>query len=296
MALSLRIDRRSTERWFGYVKSALWPYFRPQVIGAEKLPRGRGLIVGCHSGVIPYDAACTLVAIREATGRFSYAIGDFFFGRLPFVEQFLHAKGALIGRPEVVEAALRDGNLVLLFPGGALDMERSYLTQRYRIVPHRGFAPGRGGYIKIALRTRTPIIPLAVVGAEEVHVMLGHFRIPARVFGVRFFPLVLFPFPLPAKMYIRFGEPFLLPGTPADADDQQRVDELNVLVRRRVQRLIDDTVRRRHGVIFSVYEDGPPPRPPAPARRPATARRPRRIASAEVQPRPPAHRASEPEA
>ncbi|MFI5395500.1 MAG: lysophospholipid acyltransferase family protein [Candidatus Binatia bacterium] len=253
---SFGFDQATAERWLGYVRTALWPYFRPQVISAENLPAGRALIVGCHSGVVPYDAACTLVAIHEATGRFARSIGDRFFGRIGFIDEFLRQQGAIVGRPDVVEALLRSGNIVLLFPGGARDMERSYLTQRYRVVPHRGFAPGHGGYIKLALRTGSPIVPLAVVGAEEAHVVLTNFPGIVRVTGLPFAPLVLFPFPLPTKLYIRFGEPFSLPGTAADADDQRRVDQLNVMVRRRVQHLIDDTVRRRRGVIFSTYENG----------------------------------------
>ena len=134
-------------------------------------------------------------------------------------------------------------------------MERSYLTQRYRVLPHRGFAPGRGGYVKLALRTRAPIVPLAVVGAEEAHVMIANVPPIARAVGVPFFPLVLSLLPLPVKLYIRFGPPIVLPGTAVDAKDQQKVDHLNTMVRRRVQQLIADTVRRRRGVILSTYDE-----------------------------------------
>ncbi len=255
---ALGFDQATAARWLGYVRSALWPYFRPRVIGAENLPSGRALIVGCHSGVIPYDAACTLVAVHEATGRFAHSIGDNLFGRIGPVEEFLRRQGALVGRRSVVEAALRGGHLVLLFPGGARDMERPYLTRRYRVLPHRGFAPGRGGYIKAALRMGAPIVPLAVVGAEEAHVMLGNVPPLARALGMPLFPLLLFPFPLPVKLYIRFGKPIVLAGGPADARDQRAVDRLNEVVRRRLQRLIDDTRRRRQGWIFSTYDDRVP--------------------------------------
>ena len=248
-------DAATAARWLGYVRGALWPYFRPRVIGSEHLPKGRALIVGCHSGVIPYDAACTLVAIHDATGRFSRAIGDNLFGQIGVVQDFLRRQGAVVGRPEVVEQLLRAGQYVLVFPGGARDMERPYLTQRYRVLPHRGFAPGHGGYIKIALRTRSPIVPLAVVGAEEAHVMLTNLPPIARALGVPLFPLLLFQAPLPVKLYVRFGSPIVLPGTPADAKDQQKVDQLNRMVRRRVQQLIDDTVRRRSGVIWSTFDE-----------------------------------------
>jgi len=251
---SFGFQRATAERWLGLVRATVWQYFRPQVLGAEHLPRGRALIIGCHSGVIPYDAACTLIAIHEATGRFSRAVADNVFGQVGFVEDFLRQQGAVVGRPQTVEALLRAGHLVLVFPGGARDMERPYLTERYRVLPHRGFASGHGGYIRIALRTRTPIVPLAVVGAEEAHVMLRNVPLVARAIGAPLFPLVLFPLPLPVKLYIRFGRPILLPDPPAAANDQRRVDQLNAMVRRRVQRLIDDTVRRRHGLVFSTYQ------------------------------------------
>jgi 1-acyl-sn-glycerol-3-phosphate acyltransferase len=252
-------DRASARRWLGYVRSVLWPYFRPEVIGAERLPSGRGLIIGCHSGVLPYDAASVLVAINEATGRYARSIGDDLFGRSRYLRHHLRRQGAVVGRPRVVEQLLRAGHLILLYPGGARDMERPYLTQRYRVLPHRGFAPGRGGYVKIALRTATPIVPLALVGAEEAHVMLANLAPLARLLGLPLFPLLLFPLPLPTRLYIRFGEPFALPGKPSDAEDQKRVDRLNRMVRQRVQRLIDDTLRRRRGVIFSTYRNGDSP-------------------------------------
>jgi len=264
----LGFDAPTAARWLAAVRAVTWPYFRPQVIGAEHLPRkGPGLIIGCHSGTIPYDAACTLVAVHDATRRFARSIGDHLFGRVAGIEAFLRRQGALVGKPEVVEAVLRAGQLLLLFPGGSRDMERPYLTQRYQVLPHRGFATGRGGYIKMALRTQAPIVPLAVVGAEEAHVMLGTAPVLAKVFGVPFFPLLLFPLPLPVRLYIRFGEPIVLPGAPDDADNQRHVDRLNTMVRQRVQALIDDTVRRRRGVIVSTYDAT------APARRRPSGRR-----------------------
>ena len=250
-----RFDPATADAWLRGVRAVLWPYFRPRVMGIDHLPQGRALIVGCHSGVIPYDAACAVAAIHAATGRVCRSIGDRFFGSATAMEDFLNRCGAMVGDPSLVEAALRHDDAVLLFPGGARDMERSYLTDAYRVVPHRGFAPGRGGYIKAALRTGAPIVPLAVVGAEEIHVMLGNWAAGARVLGVPLWPFVLSPLPLPAKLYLRFGAPIRLRGTPADARRQDRVDALNRQVQARLQRLITDTVRRRRGIIFSRYDE-----------------------------------------
>lgn len=250
-----RFDPATAETWMGRVRALLWPYFRPQLIGVEHLPAGRALLIGRHSGLVPYDAACAIAAIHEATGRVCRGFGDRFFGTIPGVEEFLNRCGAGIADPAVAAAALRRDDAVLVFPGGALDMGRSYLTDAYRVVPHRGFAPGNGGYIKLALRTGAPIVPLAVVGAEEAHVVLGNWAAGARLLGTPLLPFVLFPLPLPVKLYLRLGAPIRLRGTPADARRQERVDALNRQVQRRLQRLIDDTVRRRRGIFVGGYDE-----------------------------------------
>ncbi|MEX2557703.1 MAG: lysophospholipid acyltransferase family protein [Actinomycetota bacterium] len=249
-------DERSAERSIGLLRATVWRYFHPTVIGGGNIPDGRALIVGCHSGVMPYDAACLFVGVHEATGRYPRFIADRMFGRVDPIGRFLARQGAIVGTPDVVESLLEENQPVVLFPGGAPDMTRPYLTQRYRVLPHRGYAPGNGGYIKIALRTGSPIVPLAVVGAEEAHIMLGNIPQVARLVSMPFFPVVLFPMPLPTKIFIRFGKTIHLPGTPRDADDQHTVDRLNEIVRKRVQRLIDATLRHRRGIIFSRYERG----------------------------------------
>ena len=249
-----RFDPATAERWLGRVRALLWPYFRPQLIGVEHLPRGRALLIGRHSGVLPYDAACAIAALHEATGRVCRGFGDRFFAAIPGVEDLLNRCGAAIADPAVAAAALRRDDAVMVFPGGALDMGQSYLTDGYRVVPHRGFAPGRGGYIRLALRTGAPIVPLAVVGAEEIHVTLGNWAAGARAIGVPLWPLVLSPLPLPAKLYIRLGKPIRLRGSAADARRQERVDALNRRVQARLQRLIDDTVRRRRGIFTGGYD------------------------------------------
>jgi len=250
----LGFDPVFTKRWFFVLDQTLGRYFRPTVLGAENLPAGRGLVIGCHSGVVPYDAACLVVAIRKHTGRFARAVGDRFFGRNAAVERYLRGCGAIIGDPTAVEAALRRDELVVVFPGGALDMCRP-IWERYRVRAHRGFAPGRGGYVKAALRTGSPIIPVAVVGAEETHLMLGNVGPLARLLGWPFFPIVASPWPLPAHIYLRFGAPIHLDAPPGAAGVQSVVDRLNVEVRQTLQTLIDDTVRHRRGIYWSTYVD-----------------------------------------
>jgi 1-acyl-sn-glycerol-3-phosphate acyltransferase len=254
MTANPEFDPAATRASLALVRETVARYFRLEVFGTEHIPRGRSMVVGCHSGVIPYDAACTLVAIAEGTGRLARAVGDRMFGRLPAVERYLRRRGAIVGRPAETEALLRAGNIVLVFPGGAADMTRPIWRHRYRVLPHKGFAPGHGGYIKIALRTRAPIVPLAVIGAEEAHMLLANLPGLARWLGVPLLPLVASIIPLPVKLYVRFGAPIHLDGSAAAARKQNVVDRLNTQVRLAVQRLIDDTRRRRHGVVWSSYD------------------------------------------
>jgi len=142
---------------------------------------------------------------------------------------------------------------VLCFPGGADDMRRP-IWRRYRLAANRGFGPGRGGYVKAALRTRSPIVPIAVVGAEEVHALLGDVPMLARVLGTPFFPIVASAVPLPARIYLRFGAAVRFAEPPEAADDQETVDRLNGAFQERLQALIHDTVRRRHGIYWSDFD------------------------------------------
>jgi 1-acyl-sn-glycerol-3-phosphate acyltransferase len=245
-------DPVTTKRWFWAVDQTICRYFRTTVLGAGHIPPGRALIIGCHSGVLPWDAATLVVAIRKHTGRFSRHIGDRLFAVAATIEQFLTTRGVVIGTPQALERLLANDEIVVLFPGGARDMTRP-IWERYAVRPHAGFAPGRGGYIKAALRTRTPIVPVAIIGAEETHLMLANVPALANRLGLPLFPIVASPLPLPARIYIRFGEPIALDASPVAADDQATVDCLNDGVRRTLQHLIDDTVAHRRGIYWSSW-------------------------------------------
>lgn len=249
-------DPELTKRLFAILERTVYRYFRVHVLGTDHLPSGRGLVVGCHSGVLPWDATCLVVALHRATGRFSRNVGDRFFEGLGALGRLLRTTGVVIGERGAVERLLEQEHLVVVFPGGADDMRRP-IWRRYRLLPSRGLRPGRGGYVKAAIRTGSPIVPVAIVGAEEIHLMLGDVPFLARLLGVPFVPIVVSAFPLPARIYIRFGEPIRFGLPPEAADDQPLVDRLNREVQERLQSLIDDTVRRRRGIYWSRWEDEP---------------------------------------
>ena len=245
-----------TKRVFFLLAQTVLRYFRVRTIDAHHIPSGRGLLVGCHSGVFAWDATCLIVAVYQATGRFTRNVGDRFFGSLGPMTDFLRRTGFVVGDRGAVERLLADDELVLVFPGGADDMLRPF-WRRYRLAGNRGLKPGRGGYVKAALRTGSPIVPMACIGAEEIHVMLGDVPAIARLMGTPFFPIVASPLPLPARVYLRFGRPIRFAEPPEAADDQATVDRLNQRVQRDLQALIDDTRRRRHGIFLSRYDATP---------------------------------------
>ena len=145
-----------------------------------------------------------------------------------------------------------------VFADGGQGNRRAYYLEsdRYTVKPEKGFAPGRGGYVKIAIRTGSPIVPVAVVGTEEIHYCLGDVPQLARYLDVPLAPLVGSLLPLPARVYIRFGAPIRLDVPRTASDDQALVDRANEQVRAALQHLIDDTLAHRKGIYWSRWDPG----------------------------------------
>jgi 1-acyl-sn-glycerol-3-phosphate acyltransferase len=162
----------------------------------------------------------------------------------------------VLGGREDFEELLRRDELCLIFADAGEGNRRAYYldSDRYKVKPVKGFAPGCGGYVKLALRTRSPVVPVAIVGTEEIHYCLGDVPQLAEYLHLPFFPLVASLFPLPARVYIRFGEAIRFDAPPEAACDPALVDRLNEQVRSAVQSLVDDTLRRRHGIYWSSYD------------------------------------------
>jgi 1-acyl-sn-glycerol-3-phosphate acyltransferase len=251
------LDPVSTKRQFFLVEQIVARYFRETTMGAENIPDGRAIIVASHSGVIPWDAILLVAEIYRLTGRFSWNAGHELWGRSALKNELVSTGMVLGGRADF-EALLRRDEICTIFVDAGQGNRHAYYLEsdRYKVKPEKGFAPGCGGYIKLALRTRSPVVPVAIVGAEEVHYCLGDIPQLAEYLKVPFFPLVASLVPLPARIYIRFGEAIRLPAAPEAADQQAVVDRLNEQVRSALQALIDDTLRRRKGIYWSSYDAG----------------------------------------
>ena len=232
----------------------LW--WRVDVEGIEHVPvEGAGLIVANHSGVLPWDGLMVNLAIRhehEAARQCRMLALDM-FALLPFLAPLLARTGGVRANPENGERLLRRGELVGVFPEGVKGVGKPY-RERYKLARF-----GRGGFVRLALRTGAPIVPCAIVGAEEVHPKIGSMDWVGRPFGLPYFPITpTFPalgplgvVPLPSKWSIAFAEPVDVGQHGAEAaDDPILVNRLSEQVRGTVQRMLDARLARRGSVWF----------------------------------------------
>ena len=233
-------------------------WFRVEQEGIENVPSSGGaLLVSNHSGALPPDAPMIMQSIRNEhpQPRPVYMLGEHWFKGYPGVGMIANKIGLVAAHPANAQRLLRDeGRLALVFPEGQKGSRKLY-WQRYKL---RRF--GRGGFVRTAMRAGVPIVPIAVVGAEEAMPIFAHVRPLQRLTGLIYFP-VNHAFPhfglaaglmyLPAKFRIRFLEPVDLSGYgPDDAEDVALVQSLSERIRAGIQREIDDLVASRKSVWF----------------------------------------------
>jgi 1-acyl-sn-glycerol-3-phosphate acyltransferase len=193
-------------------------YFRTDVYDVDRVPEGRVMLVANHSGQIPIDAAiigCSLFFDANPP-RITRAMVDKWTATLPFVSTFFSRMGQVVGLPENARRLLDMGELLLVFPEGMRGVSKPF-NERYQLQEF-----GRG-FMRLALETKTPIVPVGVIGAEEQYLSLGRVSWAARAFGLPVFPFIpqlLLPggqLPLPTKYRLFFGEPMYFEGDPDDA-------------------------------------------------------------------------------
>ena len=252
-------DPRATARWEWLFELLYKRWFRVETTGLENVPaHGRALLVANHAGTLPYDSAMVMHAIRRdhpARRDVRPLIEDTVF-HLPFLGPLMNRIGGVCADPDNAERLLRKGELVAVFPEGEKGMGKLW-RERYRLQRF-----GRGGFVKLALRTGAPIIPVAVVGAEEAAPMLGKVTWFAKNIGIPWVPVTpTFPWlgpvgllPLPSKWYVQFGEPVNLSGLgPASADDRLLVNRLADQIRTQIQSMVEGLLAKRRSPVLSAY-------------------------------------------
>jgi 1-acyl-sn-glycerol-3-phosphate acyltransferase len=255
-------DWGRSERVFSLMEPLLDFYyrywFRVEVEGIENVPSdGGALLVSNHSGALPPDGPMIMQALRNEhpARRPLYMLGEDWFKGYPGVGMLTNKIGLVAAHPANAQRLLADeGRLVLVFPEGQKGT-RKLFWQRYRL---RRF--GRGGFVRTALRAGVPIVPVAVIGAEEAMPIFAHVPLLQRLTGLIYFP-INHAFPhfglaaglmyLPAKFKIRFLEPIVLDGYGADAaEDLELVQSLAEEVRERIQTQVNALISSRTSVWF----------------------------------------------
>lgn len=229
-------------------------WWRVEVEGVGNLPgQGRAMIVANHSGtVFPFDAIMIGTAIQKCHPhpRWPRALVLDWVFELPFLSYLMRRLGAVPAEPANLSRLLDDEQAVMVFPEGVKGFGKPF-SERYRTQRF-----GRGGFVEQALRTGTPIVPVAVVGAEETYPRIGEMGLLARLTGAPYIPVTpTFPLlgplgliPLPSRWRIVFLEPIDLSGHPPEAaDDPSLVFDLAEEVRQRVQQ----------GLYRGLVERGP---------------------------------------
>ncbi|WP_243395167.1 lysophospholipid acyltransferase family protein [Nocardioides currus] len=247
-------DSEVTERFF---MAALRPiaekWFRVEVRGVENIPTtGGALVVSNHSGTVPVDGLMTMLSVHDETGRFLRPLGADLVFRMPVVSTLARKGGATLACTEDAERMLSGGELVGVWPEGFKGIGKPF-SERYRLQRF-----GRGGFVSAALRTGVPIVPLSVVGAEEIYPLVGNIPSLARLFGVPYLPITpFFPLlgplglvPLPSKWLLEFGEPIRTDAySAAEADDPMLVFNVTDQVRETIQQTLFSLLRQRQGVF-----------------------------------------------
>jgi 1-acyl-sn-glycerol-3-phosphate acyltransferase len=229
-------------------------YFRVAASGVERVPAtGRCLLVANHSGTLPLDGIMIKMAVKREHPQkrdVRWLAEDFVF-HFPFLGSASNRIGAVRACQENAERLLAQDSLVAVFPEGVKGIGKLF-RERYKLQRF-----GRGGFVKLCLRTRTPIIPVAVVGAEETNPMLARLEGAAKAIGIPYLPITpTFPLlgplgllPAPTKWTIAFGEMMSLDEYgPESADDEILVGRLAEQVRSTIQGMLDRSVAGRRSV------------------------------------------------
>jgi 1-acyl-sn-glycerol-3-phosphate acyltransferase len=224
-------------------------YFRSEVHGLETVPTGRVLLVSNHSGQVPLDGAMIGAAMfmDAEPPRIIRAMVEKWAVSLPFISLMFARIGQVVGVPENAKRLLQQGEVLLVFPEGARGISKTF-DQRYKLSEF-GL-----GFMRLAIETDTPIVPVAVIGAEEQYVSVANMQALAKILHMPAFPVIpqLFipggQLPLPTKYRMWFGEPLRFSGDPDD--DDAVIDEKVWLVKQTIQSMLNRGLKERKHIFW----------------------------------------------
>jgi len=237
-----------------FVDYLYYKYWRVKTTGIENIPNdGRGLIVGNHSGTLPYDGSMLAAAIyneHPVRKDARFLVENFVF-HMPMLGSFMYRIGGVRACPENAQRLLEKEHLVIVFPEGVKGIGK-YYTERYKLQRF-----GRGGFIKLCLKTNSPVIPVGIVGAEEIHPIVHKSNMLAKTIGVPYIPITpTFPLlgllgiiPFPTKWSIHFGSPISFKKLPKDTiDNDLQIHKLSENVRNEIQKILIELLKQRRSI------------------------------------------------
>jgi 1-acyl-sn-glycerol-3-phosphate acyltransferase len=245
-------DEEFAEAVFPFFEFLYERWWRVDVTGTVNVPsHGRAMLVSNHAGsLFPFDASMITAALMKEhpLPRWpKFMVLDWAFV-LPFISAFMRRVGGLPASPHNAARALEQDHLVMSFPEGVKGTGKPF-SDRYRLQRF-----GRGGFVEVALSAGAPIVPVAVVGSEEIYPMVANSGTLARLVGAPFVPITpTFPWlgplglvPLPSKWRIEFCPPIDLSEYPPEAaEDRRLVFDLSEQVRETIQEKIYENLVER---------------------------------------------------
>ncbi len=230
----------------------LWSrYFRVRLLGVENLPdAGPALLVANHSGGVPYDGTLLMYGIHRdhhLHRRVRPLVANFAF-RAGWMSHVVARVGGVRASTETALPLLADGQLLAVFPEGLKGVGKMY-RERYRLARF-----GRGGFARLARQAGVPMLPVAIVGAEEIHPVVGKITALSAPLGLPYIPITpTFPWlgplgllPVPTKWTIQIGQPI----APPPPDDLQGTTTVAEAVRSTIDLMISDLLAQRRSILF----------------------------------------------
>jgi 1-acyl-sn-glycerol-3-phosphate acyltransferase len=223
-------------------------YFRTEVFGIDKIPDGRVLVIANHSGQVPIDGLLlgTSLMLDAPRPRFPRAMVERWSAELPFVSVLFPRCGQVVGAPDNARRLLEQDEALVVFPEGSRGISKTF-DRRYQLTDF-GL-----GFMRLALETKTPIVPVAIVGGEEQYPSVADVKPLAKLLGMPAFPIIPQVFvgmlaPLPTRYRIYFADPITFQGDP---DDDDAIMETKVAaVKSTIQTMLQRGLRERRSIWF----------------------------------------------
>jgi 1-acyl-sn-glycerol-3-phosphate acyltransferase len=241
------VSREHLKLFYGLLEPLYRRYFRVKSYGMEHVPpRGRAMLVGNHSGGVAMDGAMVIAStfFDLEPPRLAQGMAEKFLNAIPFGAPLSWRVGQFTGLPEHAVRLLEDERLLMVFPEGARGTAKLY-KERYSLVDFGT------GFMRLALQTRSPIIPFAFLGGGAAIPTVANLYKLGKVLGVPYLPVTpwLLPIPLPVEMEVHYGAPLRFEGTGAEDDAviQRFVDEVKGSVANLIETARAERHARKHG-------------------------------------------------